>query len=118
LLFSTKAIWIKLCFRESNINATTLLMLRMLLSLPFYIIVLWVIKRNGNTIKASTSTYAWAIGMGILGYYLSSLFDFIGLQYISAGIERIILFIYPTLAVLINYWVFNASPTTRRKHPL
>lgn len=82
-------------------------MLRMLLSLPFYILVLWVIKRNGNTIKASTSTYAWAIGMGILGYYLSSLFDFIGLQYISAGIERIILFIYPTLAVLINYWVFK-----------
>jgi len=79
----------------------------MLLSLPFYMLVLWVIKRNGNTTKASTATYAWAIGMGILGYYLSSLFDFIGLQYISAGIERIILFIYPTLAVLINYWVFK-----------
>jgi drug/metabolite transporter (DMT)-like permease len=107
LLFSTKAIWIKLCFRESNINATGLLTLRMLLSLPFYIIILWTIKRNGKAIQASNKIYLWAIAMGLLGYYLSSLFDFIGLQYISAGIERIILFIYPTLAVLINYWFFK-----------
>ncbi|MFN5022705.1 MAG: DMT family transporter [Chitinophagaceae bacterium] len=107
LLFSTKAIWIKLCFRESNINATTLLMLRMLLSLPFYLIIFWSIQRNGKVAQASKKTYLWAIAMGILGYYLSSLFDFIGLQYVSAGIERIILFIYPTLAVLINYWIFK-----------
>jgi drug/metabolite transporter (DMT)-like permease len=114
LLFSTKAIWIKLCFRESHINATTLLMLRMLLSLPFYIVVLWTIKRKGNSIKANTNTYLWAIAMGVLGYYLSSLFDFIGLQYVSAGIERIILFIYPTLAVLINYWIFKV-PIVKRQ---
>jgi len=107
LLFSTKAIWIKLCFRESNINATTLLMLRMLLSLPFYLIIFWSIQSNGKATQASKKTYLWAIAMGILGYYLSSLFDFIGLQYVSAGIERIILFIYPTLAVLINYWIFK-----------
>jgi drug/metabolite transporter (DMT)-like permease len=107
LLFSTKAIWIKLCFRESNINATSLLTLRMLLSLPFYIIILWSIKRNGKATKTSNKTYLWAIAMGLLGYYASSLFDFIGLQYVSAGIERIILFIYPTLAVLINYWIFK-----------
>jgi drug/metabolite transporter (DMT)-like permease len=107
LLFSTKAIWIKLCFRESNINATTLLMLRMLLSLPFYLIIFWSIQSNGKAAQASKKTYLWAIAMGILGYYLSSLFDFIGLQYVSAGIERIILFIYPTLAVLINYWIFK-----------
>jgi drug/metabolite transporter (DMT)-like permease len=107
LLFSTKAIWIKLCFRESNINATTLLMLRMLLSLPFYLIIFWSIQRNRKAAHASKKTYLWAIAMGILGYYLSSLFDFIGLQYISAGIERIILFIYPTLAVLMNYWIFK-----------
>ncbi|MFZ9302851.1 MAG: EamA family transporter, partial [Sediminibacterium sp.] len=107
MLFSTKAIWIKLCFRESNINATSLLTLRMLLSLPFYIIILWSIKRNGKARETSNKTYLWAIAMGLLGYYASSLFDFIGLQYVSAGIERIILFIYPTLAVLINYWIFK-----------
>ena len=85
-MFSTKAIWIKLCFKESTIDATTLLMLRMLLSLPFYMIMLiYVSKRNAKQIEKSH--YAWAIAMGILGYYLSSLFDFIGLQYVSAGIE-------------------------------
>ena len=89
-------------------------MLRMLLSLPFYIIVLWTIKRKGNSIKANTRTYLWAISMGVLGYYLSSLFDFIGLQYVSAGIERIILFIYPTLAVLMNYWIFKV-PIVKRQ---
>lgn len=82
-------------------------MLRMLLSLPFYLIIFWSIQRNGKVAQASKKTYIWAIAMGILGYYLSSLFDFIGLQYVSAGIERIILFIYPTLAVLINYWIFK-----------
>jgi drug/metabolite transporter (DMT)-like permease len=82
-------------------------MLRMLLSLPFYLIIFWSIQSNGKAAQASKKTYLWAIAMGILGYYLSSLFDFIGLQYVSAGIERIILFIYPTLAVLINYWIFK-----------
>jgi drug/metabolite transporter (DMT)-like permease len=86
----------------------------MLLSLPFYIIVLWVIRKKGNSLKPSNKIYLWAITMGILGYYGSSLFDFIGLQFVSAGIERIILFIYPTLAVLINYWVFKI-PIIRRQ---
>jgi len=89
-------------------------MLRMLLSLPFYIIVLWVIQKKGHSLKPSKKIYLWAITMGLLGYYGSSLFDFIGLQYVSAGIERIILFIYPTLAVLINYWVFKI-PIVRRQ---
>jgi drug/metabolite transporter (DMT)-like permease len=47
--------------------------------------------------------------MGILGYYLSSLFDFIGLQYISAGLERLILFLYPTFAVLMNTFIFKTK---------
>lgn len=89
-------------------------MLRMLLSLPFYLIIFWSIQRNGKAAQASKKTYLWAIAMGILGYYLSSLFDFIGLQYVSAGIERIILFIYPTLAVLINYWIFKV-PIMRKQ---
>ena len=52
--------------------------------------------------------------MGLLGYYLSSLFDFIGLQYVSAGIERIILFVYPTLAVVINRILFKVEITKRQ----
>ena len=66
-----------------------------------------MIKKNNNDLRPSNKIYGWAIAMGLLGYYGSSLFDFIGLQYVSAGIERIILFIYPTLAVLINYWIFK-----------
>jgi drug/metabolite transporter (DMT)-like permease len=112
-LFSTKAIWIKLCFKESNIDATTLLMLRMLLSLPFYFIMLLYLKKR-NTEPLKKSHYIWAIALGLLGYYLSSLFDFIGLHYVSAGIERIILFIYPTLAVLINFWIFKVAITKKQ----
>jgi drug/metabolite transporter (DMT)-like permease len=112
-LFSTKAIWIKLCFKESSIDATTLLMLRMLLSLPFYFIMLLYLKKR-NTEPLKKSHYIWAIALGLLGYYLSSLFDFIGLHYVSAGIERIILFIYPTLAVLINFWIFKVAITKKQ----
>jgi len=89
-------------------------MLRMLLSLPFYTLVLYILSKKRNQLSISKSIYAWAIAMGVLGYYLSSLFDFIGLQYISAGIERIILFIYPTLAILINRWLFKVVITKRQ----
>ncbi len=85
----------------------------MLLSLPLYILMLlYLKKRNAQPLKKSH--YIWAIALGLLGYYLSSLFDFIGLQYVSAGIERIILFIYPTLAVLINFWIFKV-PITKKQ---
>lgn len=88
-------------------------MLRMLLSLPFYIVMLIYVRKR-NAMQIEKSHYIWAIAMGMLGYYLSSLFDFIGLQYVSAGIERIILFIYPTLAVLINYWIFKVAITKKQ----
>ena len=94
-------------------DATTLLMLRMLLSLPFYLLILLYSRRKQTKIIEPVH-YAWAIGMGLLGYYMSSLFDFIGLQYVSAGIERIILFIYPTLALLINYLIFKVAISKRQ----
>lgn len=85
-------------------------MLRMLIAFPFYLIVLLI---NKSKFKGSITRthYLWAITMGLLGYYMSSLFDFIGLQYVSAGIERIILFVYPTLAVMINKWIFKVAIT-------
>jgi drug/metabolite transporter (DMT)-like permease len=106
-LFSTKAIWIKLCFRESAIDATTLLMMRMLIAFPFYLIALLLSKTP--RVPITKIQFVWAIAMGLLGYYASSLFDFVGLQYISAGIERIILFIYPTLAVIINRIIYKVK---------
>ena len=84
-------------------------MLRMLFSLPFYAAAMWFYFVNQQLKKAKTSTYFAACLIGILGYYMSSLFDFIGLQYVSASIERIILFIYPTLDVLLNLLIFKVA---------
>jgi drug/metabolite transporter (DMT)-like permease len=109
ILFSTKAIWIKLCFSTTTIDASSLLMLRMLFSLPFFGAAMWYYFVNQQVKKAKASTYLAACLVGILGYYISSLFDFIGLQYVSASIERIILFIYPTLAVLLNLLIFKVA---------
>jgi drug/metabolite transporter (DMT)-like permease len=109
MLFSTKAIWIKLCFNSTNIDASSLLMLRMLFALPFYAGAMWFYFSKEPIKKVKASTYFAAALLGILGYYMSSLFDFIGLQYVSASIERIILFIYPTLAVLLNLLIFKVA---------
>jgi drug/metabolite transporter (DMT)-like permease len=114
ILFSTKAILIKLCFKTTNIDASSLLMLRMLFALPFYAAAMWYYFANQQLKKVKASTYFAAGLIGLLGYYLSSLFDFIGLQYVSASIERIILFIYPTLAVLLNLLIFKVAITKRQ----
>jgi len=108
ILFSTKAIWVKLAFRNTGVDALTLLSLRMLLALPFYLIAAWFSGKKEAAIPLSKKDWFWIISLGIVGYYLSSLFDFIGLQYISAGLERLILFLYPTFAVLLNTWIFKS----------
>jgi drug/metabolite transporter (DMT)-like permease len=114
LLFSTKAIFVKLAFKETGVDAVTLLSLRMLFALPFYLIAAWIGLKKENSKKLSNATLFWIITMGIFGYYLSSLFDFIGLQYVSAGLERLILFLYPTFAVLINTYIFKAALSKRQ----
>lgn len=97
---------VKKAFAEEQVDALTLLMIRMLFSLPFYVgvaIILW--KKNPGT-KLTAKQWFVTIALGLFGYYLSSLFDFIGLQYISAGLERLIL-LYPSFAVLMNALVFK-----------
>ncbi len=111
ILFSTKAIWVKLAFKHTGVDAITLLTLRMLLSLPFYIAAAWMAGKKENVQPLSKKDFGWIVILGILGYYLSSLFDFIGLQYISAGLERLILFLYPTFAVLLNTYLFKQRIT-------
>jgi drug/metabolite transporter (DMT)-like permease len=109
IFFSTKAIFVKLAFRETQVDALTLLSLRMLFSLPFYLFAVWLVTRNTEQQPLSRRDWLLLLAMGILGYYLSSLFDFIGLQYISAGLERLILFLYPTFAVLLNTFIFKTK---------
>jgi drug/metabolite transporter (DMT)-like permease len=107
VLFSTKAIIVKLAFADVKVDALTLLTLRMVFSLPFYLLAAILITRNPENVKLSRKEWFYTLGLGLFGYYLSSLFDFIGLQYISAGLERLILFLYPSFAVLINAFVFK-----------
>lgn len=99
--FSGKAILVKLAYADA-VDPVTLLALRMLFSLPFFLAAaVW--KRNGaDTPPLSHRDYGAVILLGLIGYYLSSLLDFMGLQYISAGLERLILFLYPTLVVLLS----------------
>ncbi len=109
IFFSTKAIFVKLAFRSTHVDAVTLLSLRMLFSLPFYLFAVWLTTKKEGQKKLSFRDWLLIMALGILGYYLSSLFDFIGLQYVSAGLERLILFLYPTFAVLLNTFYFKAK---------
>jgi drug/metabolite transporter (DMT)-like permease len=107
ILFSTKAIMVKLAFAATTVDAVTLLTLRMAFSVPFYLVAVFLVSRNKTSARMSGRQWLLTFIIGIFGYYLSSLFDFIGLQYISAGLERLILFLYPTFAVLINVLFFK-----------
>lgn len=104
--FSTKAVLVKLVY-QYDVDVYTALMLRMLFSLPFFIVIAWLNRSEKQADDLNSKDYYLLIIMGILGYYLSSLFDFIGLKYISTGLERLIVFIYPTIVVLISAVVFK-----------
>lgn len=108
LLFSTKAIFVKLAFQHTQVSAIHLLVLRMLFSLPFYLIAATYAHKT-STEKLTRKQWVLLALMGILGYYLSSLFDFMGLRFVSAGLERLILFLYPTFTVLINTFYFKTK---------
>ncbi len=111
ILFSTKAIIVKVAFAHTHMDALTLLMLRMSFSFPFYLVAV-LLARNEKPAPLTTPQWLGVIFLGLFGYYLSSLFDFVGLQYVTAGLERLILFLYPTFAVLINAFVFK-QPVVR-----
>ena len=100
VLFSAKAVFVKLAY-QYDVNSSSLLALRMMFALPFYLIVAtYFLYRSKKPI--SPTNWAGIAFLGVAGYYLASLFDFIGLTYISAGMERIILFAYPTIVVIIT----------------
>jgi drug/metabolite transporter (DMT)-like permease len=115
VLFSTKAIIVKSAFAKTRIDALTLLTLRMIFSLPFYLVAAFVINRKDGNVRLSGRQWMQVILLGFFGYYLSSLFDFVGLQYISAGLERLILFLYPTFVVFINMGVFKQKISNIQK---
>lgn len=99
MLFAAKGIVIKLAYLE-GLTATPLLMLRMAFALPFYaVMAVWVQRQNPAPLNRQE--HLRIMGLGVLSYCISSLFDFMGLQYITAGLERVILYVYPTLVLLM-----------------
>jgi len=103
--FSAKAILVKLAYYD-NVDAVTLLALRMVFSVPFFIgVAVWVRRHHAEPLD--THDRLLVLGLGFVGYYLSSYLDFLGLQYISAGLERLILFLYPTMTVIISALLYK-----------
>ncbi len=105
--FSAKAVLIKLAYDYSHqLDVITLMVLRMAISLPFFLVVaLWPVNNSTKAEDAqrlNRQDWLMIFGLGILGYYVASYLDFAGLQYISAGLERLILFLYPTFVVLFT----------------
>ncbi|MFD2562579.1 DMT family transporter [Aquimarina rubra] len=100
ILFSAKAVMVKIAYKF-DISSEHLLLFRMLFSLPFYFVIA-TLNKPSNPEKIRKTDYLWIVFFGFVGYYLASYFDFLGLQYIKAGLERIILFVYPTLVIIIS----------------
>ena len=111
MAFSGKAIIVKLAYRH-GVDAVTLVMWRMLLALPLFVLMAWWAGRG----KAPLTRQDWlgVLGLGFCGYYLSSFLDFWGLEFISASLERLILYLNPTLVLLLGWFLFKKRITQRQ----
>ena len=111
IAFSGKAIIVKLAYRH-GVDPVTLIMLRMLFALPIFLIMAWWASRG----KPPLTRKDWlgVLGLGFTGYYLSSFLDFAGLQYISASLERLILYLNPTLVLLLSLLFYRKRVTLRQ----
>jgi len=105
--FSGKAILVKLAYRDTDVDTISLLALRMLFSLPFFLGMAFFVSKQTGNIKLNTKEWLSVIVIGLFGYYISSFLDFWGLQYISAGLERLILFTYPTMVVFFGAIIYK-----------
>jgi drug/metabolite transporter (DMT)-like permease len=111
LAFSFRPILIKLSYAAHPVSPNTLLFLRMALSLPFFLAIGWWLR---NQQPALTRRDWLAVGaLGFLGYYAASFLDFIGLQYVGAGVGRLILFLYPTMVLTLSFFFLKKAPTRR-----
>ena len=111
LAFSVRPILIKLSYAAHPVSPTTLLFLRMTLSLPFFLAIGWWLRRQQPRLTARD--WANVALLGFLGYYGASFLDFLGLQYVGAGVGRLILFLFPTLVLLLSFVFLHKQPTAR-----
>ncbi len=111
IAFSAKAIIVKLAYRH-GVDAITLIMLRMLFALPFFLAIAWWTSRSRPDMPVRALTSAdllGVLGLGFTGYYLASFLDFAGLAFISASLERLILYLNPTLVLLLGRSLYGKA---------
>ncbi|WP_418128042.1 DMT family transporter [Variovorax sp. KK3] len=108
IAFSGKAIIVKLAYRH-GVDAVTLIMLRMLFALPLFALMAWWAGRGRPALTARD--WMGVFGLGFSGYYLSSFLDFAGLAYVTANLERLILYLNPTLVLLFGWIAFRRRIT-------
>ena len=113
--FSGKAIIVKLSYRY-GVDAVTVIMYRMLFALPFFIAMAWWASRQAHAIAnpLSRRDLLAITGLGFLGYYLASFLDYLGLQTITASLERLILYLNPTLVMLLSAAIYKHRLQARR----
>jgi drug/metabolite transporter (DMT)-like permease len=111
LAFSVRPILIKLSYGAHPVSPTTLLFLRMALSLPFFLVIGWWLRAQQP--RLTGRDWLNVGGLGFLGYYGASFLDFLGLQYVGAGVGRLILFLFPTLVLLLSFLFLHKRPTAR-----
>ncbi|RYF71117.1 MAG: EamA family transporter, partial [Cytophagaceae bacterium] len=104
--FALKGIMIKLAYQH-GVDALSLLALRMLFAFPFYVGTLLWLRRRVRPVSMPPASWAWVAILGITGYYIASYFNFLGLVYIDASLERILLFTYPTFVLLLNAFLIK-----------
>ncbi len=114
ICFSTKAIFVKLAYRDSQVDVLALLALRMLFSFPFFAVSAMVSSGQRENVRFTRRQWIQVAVIGCLGYYISSALDFLGLKYITAGIERLILFAYPTFVLIMNAVWFKQKASRRQ----
>ena len=111
LAFSFRPILIKLSYAAHPVSPVTLLFLRMTLSLPFFVAIGWWLRNKEP--RLTGRDWLGIVGLGFLGYYAASFLDFIGLQWVGAGVGRLILYLFPTLVVLLSFLFLKKVPTWR-----
>lgn len=111
IAFSGKAIIVKLAYRH-GVDAVTLVMLRMLFALPLFLCMAWWAGRGKPRIAGRD--WLGILGLGFSGYYLASFLDFWGLEYISASLERLILYLNPTLVLVLGWLLYGRKISYRQ----
>lgn len=113
IFFSLRPIFIKLAYAWVT-DPVTLLALRMVFSVPFFVAAALWVRHGAEHRPLAGREFAAVCGLGLLSYYLASFLDFLGLQYIAAGLGRLLQFIYPTIVVVLSA-VFLRKGVTRRE---